>query len=196
MSNNFPLGSVGHTLTLMSGVWHDHVEVYSPSGEPLPEDAKSGTPGPSPWDNLVYIEFDGQNYKQTNVTFAGRPFHARSFAGELVDGVLYFNKLGPEAPDHIGYSGGPGVVWFGAKHITDSWQTYSEPDCIRLLGPGTRTRTTLLYKDGVAERCLTAMGHKVSPVADRRLSYDPRGLEGEVHEPLRATYAFTRQKQE
>lgn len=188
----FPVGSVGHTLTLMSGVWHDHLEAYSPSGVPLTEDEKCGTPGASPWDNLVYIDFDGTNYTQTNVTFKGRPFHYRTFAATLVDGVLYFNKLGPDDPDHIGYSGGPNVIWFGAKKITDAWQRYSEPDCIRLLDSSTRTRTTLLYRDSEAVRCMTANGTRVAPVADRRVPWDPRGPEGPVHGEVKATHVFAK----
>ncbi len=190
MSKVFSVGSVGHTLTLMNGVWHDHCEVFSPSGEPLAEDSLCGTPGASPWDNLVYVDFDGESYHQTNVTFKGRPFHQRTFQGKLVDGVLYFAKLGPDDPDHVGFSGGPGVLFYSGKHITDAWQRYAEPDCIRLLGPGTRTRTTLLYRDGEAVRCLTANGHKVAPVADRRVPWDPRGPDGPVHGEPKATLVF------
>ncbi|MBL8045761.1 MAG: hypothetical protein JNL09_04425, partial [Anaerolineales bacterium] len=75
------LGSVAHTLTQMCGVWHDHIEVFDLAGNPLALDEHSGTPGASPWDNLVYVEFDGETYRQTNVTFHGRPLHVRSFAG-------------------------------------------------------------------------------------------------------------------
>ena len=190
-SYHFPVGTVGHTLTQMNGVWHDHCEAYTPAGLPLEADDQSGTAGDSPWDNFVYVHFDGENYKQTNVTFRGRPDHARSFAGKLIDGVLYFNKLGPDDPDHIGFSGGPGVLWFGGKRVTESWQRYAEPDCIRLLSPSVRTRTTLLYRGGEAVRCMTAMGNKVAPSADIRLPWDPRGPEGPVHEPLKATHVFS-----
>ena len=74
MSNTIPTpGTVADTLTRMRGVWHDHVEVYDLAGNPLSEDALSGTPGPAPFDNLVYVDFDGFIYRQTNVTFRGRP---------------------------------------------------------------------------------------------------------------------------
>ena len=78
MAPSFAAGSVGHSLLQMCGVWHDHCEVFSPSGEPLAADTLSGTPGASPWDNLVYVDFDGENYVQTNVTFKGRPLHTRN----------------------------------------------------------------------------------------------------------------------
>jgi hypothetical protein len=192
MAKVFPVGSVGHNLTLMCGVWHDHCEAFSPSGEPLAEDALSGTPGASPWDNLVYVSFDGESYRQTNVTFQGRPAHERTFHGKLVEGVLYFGKLGPDDPDHIGYSGGPGVLFFSGKHVTDAWQRYAEPDCIRLVGTSERTRTTLLYRNGVAVRCLTANGTRIAPVADRRVPWDPRGPEGPVHGEPKATLVFAK----
>jgi hypothetical protein len=183
-------GTVAHTLTLMSGVWHDHVEVFDLAGNPLAEDVHSGTPGAAPWDNLVYIEFDGEHYRQTNVTFNGRPLHVRSFAGRLIDGVLVFNKLGPEAPEHIGVSGGAGVLFFCPRAVDEAWQRYSEPDCIRLIGPGQRTRTTVLYRNGVAVRTLTAYGTKVAPLADRRVSWDPRGSDGPVHNLPSETQVF------
>jgi len=186
----FPVGSVGHNLTLMSGVWHDHVEIFDLAGIPLADDPESGTPGPAPFDNLVYVEFDGERFRQTNVTFRGRPFHVRSFTGALRDGVLVFTKLGPDAPEHIGVSGGPGVLFYSARHVTEGWQRYHEPDCIRLLGPAQRTRTTLLYRDGIAVRTLTAQGHKLAPVADRRLPWDPRGPDGPVHNELRDTHVW------
>jgi hypothetical protein len=190
MSLHFPIGSVGHNLTSMSGVWHDHVEVFDLSGAPLQEDTASGTPGAAPFDNLVYIDFDGESYRQTNVTFRGRPLHVRSFRGTLQDGVLVFHRLGPDDPEHIGVSGGPGVLFYGARKVTEAWQRYAEPDCIRLLGPGQRTRTTLLYRGGVAVRTLTAMGTRVAPVADRRVPWDPRGTEGPVHDETRDTLVF------
>jgi hypothetical protein len=102
---SFPAGSVGHALTLMCGVWHDHIELHHLDGAPLAHDPWSGAPGDVPFDNLVYIDFDGENYMQTNVTFAGRPVHARSFTAKLQNGNLYFDRLGPEAPQHIGISG-------------------------------------------------------------------------------------------
>ncbi len=192
----FPPGTVAHTLTLMSGVWHDHIEVFNLAGHPLAVDEYSGTPGAAPWDNLVYVDFDGENYRQTNVTFKGRPFHLRSFAGHLVDGVLVFNKLGPDAPEHIGVSGGPGILFYTPRAVDDAWQRYSEPDCIRLIGASERTRTTVLYRNGVAVRTLTAYGQKIAPVADRRVPWDPRGTDGPVHQLPSETQVFKKVKSE
>ena len=59
----FPVGSVGYNLMLLRGTWHDHIELYNLDGTPLDDDsaAGSGSPGPGPFDNLVYIDFDGDN---------------------------------------------------------------------------------------------------------------------------------------
>ncbi|NWF70496.1 MAG: hypothetical protein HXY40_15515 [Chloroflexi bacterium] len=187
---NFPIGSVGHSLTQMRGVWHDHVEIFDLAGSPLAEDAHSGTPGAAPFDNLVYIDFDGERYLQTNVTFRGRPLHVRTFSGLLRAGILEFDPLGPQDPGHIGVSGGPGVLFFVARAVSEAWQRYNEPDCIRLLSAATRTRTTVLYRNGVAVRTLTANGHKLAPTAARRLPDDPRGLDGPVHEQSPQTRVF------
>lgn len=189
-----PIGSVAHTLATMSGVWHDRVEVFDLSGRPLAMDERAGTPGPAPFDNLVYVDFDGTDYRQTNVTFRGRPFHARTFRGSIKDGVLVFAQLGPGDPTHIGVSGGPGILFFNPLRVTEAWGRYHEPDCIRLLGPSARTRTTLLYRDGVAVRTLTAYGQKIGPITDRRVPWDPRGAEGPVHEPHRDTPVFAEGK--
>lgn len=186
----FPIGSVGHNLMLMRGVWHDHVEIFDLAGRPLAEDVHSGSPGAAPFDNLVYIDFDGHIYRQSNVTFRGRPLHTRTFTGQLVDGVLVFDRLGPDAPEHIGVSGGPGVLFFVARHQEAALQRYSEPDCIRLLSPHLRTRTTVLYRNGTAVRTLTANGSKIAPTANRRVPDDPRGPDGDVHEVRGATEVF------
>lgn len=193
---NFPTGTVGHTLTLMRGVWHDHVEIYDLAGNPLAEDVHSGTPGAAPFDNLVYIDFDGERYRQTNVTFRGRPLHVRTFSGVLRDGVLEFDRLGPQDPGHIGVSGGVGVLFFIARTINESWQRYSEPDCVRLISPSERTRTTVLYRNGVAVRTLTANGYRLAPTADRRLADDPRGIDGAVHEISDDTRVFEKKTQD
>nr|MCH1922617.1 hypothetical protein [Shewanella ferrihydritica] len=68
MATVFPIGSVGHTLMQLRGTWHDSVELFHLDGTPLVDDtqAGSGTPGQSPFDNLVYIDFDGVNFKITN----------------------------------------------------------------------------------------------------------------------------------
>ncbi len=192
----FPPGSVGHALTLMRGVWHDHIETFHLDGSPLPHDPWAGAPGDTPFDNLVYIDFDGVTYRQTNVTFAGRPFHARSFTATLKEGVLYFDKLGPEAPQHIGISGGPGVLWFLSERNTeDGLFRYSEPDCITLDGYNRRTRMTVLYRNGVAVRTLTARGVKIAPTAARRVDFDPRGADGPVHDVRSVTKVYMKNSQ-
>lgn len=187
---SFAPGTVGHTLTAMVGAWHDHVEVFALDGAPLAADERAGTPGAAPWDNLVYVEFDGARYQQTNVTFRGRAPHVRTFSGRLEDGVLVFDRLGPDDPEHVGVSGGPGVLCFVGRRITAAWSRYAEPDFIRLLGPGARTRTTTLYRDGELVRTLTAHGVRVAPHGDRRVAWDPRGTDGAVHAPRVATEVF------
>lgn len=185
-------GTVAHTLSQLCGVWHDHVEVFDLAGNRLAFDEHSGTPGASPWDNLVYVDFDGEIYRQTNVTFQGRPLHVRSFAGKLIEGVLVFNKLGPGAPEHIGVSGGEGILFFTPRAVDEAWQRYSEPDCIRLIDANRRTRTTVLYRNGVAVRTLTAYGQRIAPTAARRHALDPRGPGGPVHNLPSETQVFRR----
>jgi len=174
----------------MRGVWHDHVEIFDLSGQPMDDDPLSGTPGPAPYDNLVYIVFDGINYTQSNITFRGRPYFAKTFRGKLIDGILYFNQLGPKDPGHIGVSGGPGILFFAASKYYEGTQRYSEPDCVRIIGTSERTRTTLLYRDGVAIRTLTANGVRLAPTAEKRLPWDPRGPGESVHVDHKDTVVF------
>ncbi len=186
----FPPGSVGATLMAMRGVWHDQIQLYHLNGDALDEDTWSGTPGSSPYENLVYVEFDGEQYRQTNVCFRGRPLHVRSFQGVLQDGLLRFAQLGPQDPSHVGVAAGPGRIIFAPIAVSPAWEKYVEPDVIELLGPGQRLRTTLLYRHGNAARTLHARGTLLSPDASRRLPYDPRGPDGPVHELVRATQVF------
>jgi hypothetical protein len=173
----------------MRGVWHDHLELFEPDGAHRPVDAQGGQPGASPFDNLVYIDFDGENYRQTNVTFQGRPLHVRSFCGKLVEGVLLFEKLGPNDPGHIGVAAGEGVLIFAPAVIDDSWMRYSEPDYIRVIGD-TRTRNTMLYRDGKLVRTMNVTGKRLAPAADKRMDFDPRGPKGDVHDVQSVTRAF------
>lgn len=189
----FPPGSVGDTLMQMQGVWHDHIQLFNLSGDPLETDSWSGTPGSAPFDNLVYIQFDGELYQQTNVTFRGRPLHVRSFRGVLQDGILRFEHLGPDDPSHIGVSGGPGRIIFAPEKITASWERYAEPDFIQLTSPGQRQRVTLLYRHGKVVRTLLATGTRLSPLAQTRHSIDPRGPVGPVHAELKNTHVFSNQ---
>lgn len=186
----FPIGSVGYNLMLMRGTWHDHVETYQLDGAPLGNDtaAGSGTPGPSPFDNLVYIDFDGHQLKLTNVHFRGREPVAKTFTGRMRDDILVFDSLGPGAYENVGVSGGPGILTFNALRLDEACQTYMEPDFIALTAPGERIRHTVLYRDGVATRTLTARGNRLSPTCDTRHPIDPRGIDGPVHEqPFKAS---------
>ena len=186
---NFPIGTVGYNLMLMRGVWHDRLEMFEIDGTPRFDDTQGGKPGVSPFENLVYIDFDGENFRQTNVTFRGRPIHVRSFEGKLIDGVLHFDKLGANDPGHIGVSGGIGVLIFAPKLIDESWMRYSEPDFICVKG-NSRTRHTMLYRDGKLVRTLSVVGHRLSPIPDKRMPFDPRGADGDVHNAQSITEVF------
>lgn len=181
----FPIGSVGYNLMLMRGVWHDHIELYNLDGTPLDDDTASGSgsPGPGPFDNLVYIDFDGATLQLTNVHIRGREPSAKTFKGKLVDGLLVFDSLGPGSYDNIGVSGGPGILTFNARQLDKATDVYMEPDFIMLTAPGERVRHTVLYRNGVALRTLTAKGTRLWPTCERRHSLDPRGTDGAVHEP-------------
>lgn len=195
MSDNpfpvFPVGSVGYNLMLARGTWHDHVEIYNLDGTPMDDDSKagSGTPGPAPYDNIVYIDFDGETMTQTNVSFRGRDPMAKTFGGKLVNGILEFDELGPGAYKNHGFAAGPGILFYNSLRLeVDAWQAYVEPDIITYYAPGKRTRTTLLYRDGIATRTCTAWGSRISPTCDSRVDIDPRGTDGPVHEePFVAT---------
>jgi len=180
----FPVGSVGYNLMLLRGTWHDHIELYNLDGTPLDDDssAGSGSPGPGPFDNLVYIDFDGSHLCLTNVHIRGRETAAKTFTGQLRDHLLVFDPLGPGAYENIGMSGGPGILTFNARKLGPATDTYMEPDFIMLTAPGERVRHTVLYCNGEAVRTLTAKGTRLWPSCDRRHPLDPRGSEGPVHE--------------
>ena len=180
----FPVGSVGHNLMLLRGTWHDHIELYNLDGTPLDDDsgAGSGSPGPGPFDNLVYIDFDGDKLSLTNVHIRGRDPAAKTFTGSLQDDLLVFDPLGPGAYENIGMSGGPGILTFNARELGKSTDVYMEPDFIMLTAPGERVRHTVLYRHGAAVRTLTARGTRLWPTCDRRHPLDPRGEGGPVHE--------------
>ena len=179
----FPIGSVGYNLMLLRGTWHDHIELYNLDGTPLNTDSDlgAGTPGPSPFDNLAYIDFDGYNLKLTNVHIRGRNLAAKTFAGKMEDGLLVFDSLGPGAFNNVGVSGGPGILTFNALELGKHTDVYMEPDFIAITAPGERIRHTVLYRDRVAVRTLTAKGSRLSPTCDQRHASDPRGPDGPVH---------------
>ena len=177
---------LAENLAAMTGVWEDHLEAHAPDGTALTQDDHGGRPGPMPYDNLVYIDFDGRDYRQSNVVLRGRPAHVRTFAATVEDGVLRFARLGPDAPEHIGVAAGPGVIWFLARDIGPGWEHYSEPDVITLDGD-TRTRHTALWRDGTLARTLTVRGRRRSTDPSRRVDDDPRGTDGPVHDDRRPT---------
>ncbi|MBT7718818.1 MAG: hypothetical protein HN744_05420 [Halieaceae bacterium] len=181
----FPVGSVGHNLMLLRGTWHDHIELYNLDGTPLEDDscAGSGSPGPGPFDNLVYIDFDGHKLSLTNVHIRGREPAAKTFTGKIRGDLLVFDPLGPGAYENVGMSGGPGILTFNARKLDAASEVYMEPDFIMLTAPGERVRHTVLYRHGEAVRTLTAKGTRLWPTCDQRHPLDPRGSDGLVHEP-------------
>jgi hypothetical protein len=176
-------GDVATTLLSMAGVWHDRIVLYHLDGTPLENDTKagSGTPGSSPFENLVYISFDGQDFALTNVHIAGRPPIAKTFRGKMRDGLLVFDRLGKGAYENVGMSGGPGILTFNAPALDNACEVYMEPDFIIMTSPTTRVRHTVLYREGKAVRTLTAKGEKISHDASARHALDPRGPDGPVH---------------
>ncbi len=184
----FASGSVGANLMQLRGTWHDHIELYNLDGSPLAEDPSAGSPGPGPFDNLVYIDFDGEQLSLTNVHIRGREMAAKTFTGRMRDDLLVFDPLGPGAYENIGMSGGPGILTFNARQLGQPTDVYMEPDFIMLTAPGQRVRHTVLYRDGKATRTLTAKGTRLLPTCDTRHALDPRGPDGPVHEiPFQST---------
>ena len=179
-----PPGSVEANLAQLAGVWHDHIELYNLDGSPLDDDslAGSGTPGPGPFENLVYVDFNGTDLLLTNVHIKGREVAAKTFSGRIRDNLLVFDPLGPGAYENIGMSGGPGILTFNAHRLEPATEVYMEPDFIILTGPDTRVRHTVLYRDGLAVRTLTARGNRVGSDCSRRHPMDARGEAGPVHE--------------
>jgi hypothetical protein len=192
MTLTFAPGTVGYLLTMLRGTWHDHITISDLAGNPLTIDEHAGSPGAAPFDNLVYIDFDGEHYTQTNVTFRGRPLHVRTFTGRMNAGILHFDSLGPHDPGHIGVAAGINVLAFLPGAITDALQRYTEPDFITLHSPHHRTRSTVLYRGGTPLRSLFAQGTRIAPTAAQRSPDDPRGQQGSVHENRSTTQVFTR----
>ena len=180
----FPVGSVGYNLMQLRGTWHDHIDLYQLDGSPLEDDssAGSGSPGPGPFENLVYIDFDGARLQLTNVHIRGREPSAKTFTGSLQDDLLVFDPLGPGAYQNVGMSGGPGILTFNARRLDQATDVYMEPDFIMLTAPNERVRHTVLYRHGEAVRTLTARGTRLSPECDQRHALDVRGEQGPVHE--------------
>jgi len=180
---------MAENLFEMRGVWHDVLTARDPSGTSVADDPHGGTPGPFPYENLVYIDFDGERYTQTNVTFRGRPVHTRTFHAGVVGGILTFNKLGPDAPAHIGIAADVGRIWYLPAHIDEAWQRYSEPDYLVIDGD-TRTRSTALYRHGSFVRTLEVRGTRLTRDPSERVAIDPRGEGGPPHEDHSVTFVF------
>jgi hypothetical protein len=186
-----PGATVADNLRLFRGVWHDVVAAYHPDGTPMTDDVHGGTPGPMPYEQLVYLDLQDDRFIQTNVLLSGRPPHVRTFTGAIVDGVLRFDPLGLEAPTTIGVSGGPGVLVFLPESSTgEHMARFHDPDYIRHLGGDQRTRTTTLYRDGNLVRVLTVTGQRISHDPSVRVANDPRGTDGPPHE--RTTFTTDR----
>ena len=184
---DYPAGSVRYNLDLLRGTWHDRVELFELDGGALALDRLAGSPGASPFENLVYIDFDGERLRLTNVHIRGRPASAKTFTGRMRGGLLVFDPLGPGAYENVGMSGGPGILTFSARELGDAAGIYLEPDFIAVTGDGERLRHTVLYRHGAAVRTLTARGTRLTRRCDRRHEWDPRGPRGPVHEePFKA----------
>jgi len=178
--------SVADNLALFRGVWLDLVSAYHPDGTPMDRDLPSGRggePGGFPYQQLVYLDFDGRRLTQTNVVVRGRAPAARTFHAGIVDGILVFDPAGLEEPGTVGVSGGPGVlVLLPARVDTPEHRRFADPDYVRYLGGDQRTRTTTLYRDGELKRILTVAGTRIHPDPSVRVPWDPRGPEGPVHD--------------
>lgn len=183
------MGLLADDLAAMVGVWHDRLVAHDPQGRPLHDDPFGGAPGPFPYDNLVYCDFDGATWTQTNVAFRGRPLHVRTFEADVADDVLTFRRLGPDAPRHVGVSGGPGLIWFVSATLDEpGLQRYCEPDLIRLDTspeangePARRWRSTVLWRDARLVRTLAVEGTRLSLDTSRPHALDPRGPDAAVH---------------
>jgi len=187
-----PVSGVAANLLLFRGVWHDVVSAYALDGSELADDVHGGSPGPVPYEQLVYLDLDGDQFIQTNVVLRGRAPHARTFTGTIVDGVLVFDRLGPDAPQMIGVSGGPGVLVFLPRRVDDSATArFHDPDYIRHLGGDQRTRTTTLYRGGELLRVLTVRGTRINADPTQRVAQDPRGPTGSVHDGATVTRIYT-----
>jgi hypothetical protein len=177
------------TLGAMVGVWHDHLEAFTPAGEPVMWDEFGSSVGAYPYDNVVYVDFDGTDYVQTNVVFRGRDHHARTFSGTVRDGVLFFNHLGENAPQHVGVSAGPGRIIYCSQRLDHpGLLNYAEPDYVQLTSDHERERT---YRAGEVVRTLRVTGVRLTTSTKRRHNLDPRGPGTEVHDGAVLTKAFT-----
>jgi len=174
-------------LGSMRGVWRDRLRAFAPDGVELAEDLHGGVPGAFPYENLVYVDLDADvaagtgRYTQTNVVLSGREFHQRTFTATVADGQLRFDRLGPDAPVHVGISGGPGRIWFVAGSTTaPGLARYAEPDLIRVEGDR-RWRHTVLWRNGELARVLDVEGERLATSTGSVHALDPRDDGHPVH---------------
>ena len=118
----------------------------------------------------------------------------RFWTADVADGVLRFRRLGPEAPQHVGVSGGPGLIWFVAESMSEpGLQRYCEPDLIRLDG-NLRWRTTVLWRDARLVRPMLVQGTRFTSDTARTHEWDPRGADAAVHGARSQTMHYTEQR--
>ncbi len=187
MTGSSPTGQLLADLVSMRGVWRDRLHAYAPDGVEMVEDHHGGVPGAFPYENLVYVDLDADvaagtgRYTQTNVVLSGREFHQRTFTATVADGQLRFDVLGPDAPVHVGISGGPGRIWFVATStVAAGLARYAEPDLIRIEGDR-RWRHTVLWRDGALVRVLDVEGERLTTSTTSVHELDPRGQGHPVH---------------
>lgn len=184
-------------LGSMRGVWRDRLRAFAPDGVELAEDLHGGVPGAFPYENLVYVDLDADvaagtgRYTQTNVVLSGREFHQRTFTATVADGQLRFDRLGPDAPVHVGISGGPGRIWFVAGSTTaPGLARYAEPDLIRVEGDR-RWRHTVLWRNGELARVLDVEGERLATSTGSVHALDPRDDGHPVHGERSVTTNYT-----
>ena len=170
------------TLADLVGVWHDHLSAVDGAGRAVAFDPHGGIPGEFPYENLVYIDFDGTRFTQTSVVVSGRAPAIRTFEASLEGDTLRFVPLGPGAPDIVGISPVRGELWFVADSIVhDGITRYAEPDHIRVDGDR-RWRDTVLWRYGDVVRVMHVSGQRLTRDTSRRADIDPRGSVGSVHD--------------
>jgi len=175
---------LGETLADLTGVWHDRLTAVDGSGRAVAHDPHGGIPGEFPYDNLVYIDFDGTRFVQTSVVLSGRDAAVRTFEAHRRGDTLRFVPLGPGAPAIVGISPVRGHLWFVAEPIThEGISRYAEPDHIHVEG-ARRWRHTVLWRHGELVRVMHVAGDLLSRDVGVRHADDPRGTDGGVHDAL------------
>lgn len=170
------------TLLDLRGVWRDRLTAVDGSGREVTHDPHGGVPGAFPYENLVYIDFDGEHFVQTSVVSSGRDPAVRTFEARRNGETLVFTRLGPGAPNIVGISPMRGHLWFVADDILhDGISRYAEPDHVHVEGDR-RWRHTVLWRHGSLVRVMHVAGSLLGRDTSRRRSDDPRGADGPVHD--------------